>query len=75
MKELNWNGGLKVVVGIMFAQRTGIVVRLSSRKGVLDTGVIAMTGSLEMGLPPGMAAGEVSQLGFIFVYIYSCCLL
>jgi hypothetical protein len=28
-----------------------------------------------MGLPPGMAAGEVSQLGFIFVYIYSCCLL
>jgi hypothetical protein len=43
--------------------------------GLLDSDVIAMTGSLEMGLPPGMAAGEVSQLGFIFVYIYSCCLL
>jgi hypothetical protein len=75
MKELNWNGGLKVIVGILFAQRTRIVARLSSRMGLLDSDVIAMTGSLEMGLPPGMAAGEVSQLGFIFVYIYSCCLL
>ncbi|KAJ6736691.1 WALL-ASSOCIATED RECEPTOR KINASE-LIKE 21 [Salix viminalis] len=62
LKELNWNGGLKVPVRIIVidAQTMGIVVTLSSRMGVLDSGVSAMMGSLEMGLTPGMAVGETA---------------
>ena len=71
LKELNWSGGLAVIVLINSAQIMRPVLKLSSGIGVLDSGVIALMGSPEMGLRPGMVAGEVSQPGVIFV-IYFC---
>ncbi|KAJ6366973.1 hypothetical protein OIU77_003371 [Salix suchowensis] len=63
LKELNWNGGLAVIVLIITAQIMRPVLKSSSGIGVLDTGVIAMMGSPEMGLWTGMVAGELRLTG------------